>query len=141
MSKTAEERIAELESRIQDMGQENNKLQSYYNQAYQAMEEARKNESYLKGKLESTQSAPQGAYQEPDSNSYADSLDSNSIERALDRIVSEKLEPRDAASKKWMDMLGKPKDEKRRDAERQDGMSVAPTGKAPRKLKDMRGTK
>ena len=54
---------------------------------------------------------------------------------------SEKLEPRDAASKKWMDMLGKPKDEKRRDAERQDGMSVAPTGKAPRKLKDMRGTK
>jgi len=94
MSKTAEERIAELESRIQDMGQENNKLQSYYNQAYQAMEEARKNESYLKGKLESTQSAPQGAYQEPDSNSYADSLDSNSIERALDRIVSEKLEPR-----------------------------------------------
>ena len=53
MSKTAEERIAELEGRLQDMSKQNNELQNYYNQAYQAMEEARQNESYLKGQLES----------------------------------------------------------------------------------------
>jgi hypothetical protein len=96
MSKTAEERIAELESRIKQMNDENSTLQNHYNQAYQAMEEARQNESYLKGQLESMKAQPYGSYQEPEpSNDYGlESLDSGSIEKALERIVSQKLEPR-----------------------------------------------
>jgi len=90
MSKTAEERIAELESRIAEMGKENSQLQNYYNQAYQAMEDARKNESYLKGQLESYQRTSQPYEQE----SYADTTESSSIRSMLERIVSDKLEPR-----------------------------------------------
>ena len=90
MSKTAEERIAELQSVISDMKSENDKLQSYYSQAYKAMEEARQNESYLKGQLESMNtSSPQtsGLYDDVPQ-------ESSSVERIIERLVAEKLEPR-----------------------------------------------
>lgn len=92
MSKTAEERIAELESRVQDMNKKNTELQSYYNQAYQAMEEARQNESYLKGQLQSMKSSPSESYSSEES--YVDTSDASSIRGMLDKIVSDKLEPR-----------------------------------------------
>ena len=92
MSKTAEERIAELESRLQDMSKQNNELQSYYNQAYQAMEEARQNESYLKGQLESVKASGTPSYQQEES--YVDTSQSGSIKAMLEKMVSEKLEPR-----------------------------------------------
>lgn len=92
MSKTAEERIAELESRLQDMSTQNSKLENYYNQAYQAMEEARQSESYLKGQLESMKSSGTPTYQQEES--YVDTSQSSSIKAMLDKMVSEKLEPR-----------------------------------------------
>jgi hypothetical protein len=92
MSKTAEERIAELEGRLQDMSKQNSELQTYYNQAYQAMEEARQNESYLKGQLESMKSSGTPTYQQEES--YVDTSQSGSIRSMLEQLVSEKLEPR-----------------------------------------------
>jgi len=92
MSKTAEERIAELESRLQDASKQNNELQNYYNQAYQAMEEARQSESYLKGQLESVKASGTPSYQQEES--YVDTSQSGSIKAMLEKMVSEKLEPR-----------------------------------------------
>lgn len=92
MSKTAEERIAELEGRLQDMSKQNSELQNYYNQAYQAMEEARQNESYLKGQLESMKVSGTPTYQQEES--YADTSQSGTIKSMLEQLVSEKLEPR-----------------------------------------------
>ena len=51
MSKTAEERIAELESRLKSVQEDKNQLQQHYNQAYRAMEQAKQNESYYKGQF------------------------------------------------------------------------------------------
>jgi uncharacterized phage infection (PIP) family protein YhgE len=90
MSKTADERIAELQSVISEMKTENSKLQSYYSQAYKAMEEARQNESYLKGQIESMNVS---------SNQHSESYEEvpyeqRSMEKVLEKLVSEKLEPR-----------------------------------------------
>lgn len=93
MSKTAEERIAELQSTIDEMKTENNKLQSYYNQAYQAMEESKKNESYLRGKLESIQSSNQ-PYDPVMSDDFPSTPEASSVHSMIEKIVSERLEPR-----------------------------------------------
>ena len=92
MSKTADERIAELEGRIKDMAKQNNELQSYYNQAYQAMEEARQSESYLKGQLESYKSSDKPTLDSQDS--FVNSGETASIHQMLEKMVSERLEPR-----------------------------------------------
>jgi uncharacterized phage infection (PIP) family protein YhgE len=92
MSKTAEERIAELEGSLKSIQSENQKLQSYYNQAYKAMEEARQNESYLKGQLESVQSA-QPSHNETYSD-FSNDLESITSKSLLDKYIEEKLEPR-----------------------------------------------
>tara|TARA_R100001163_G_scaffold65080_2_gene61045 strand:+ start:1376 stop:2068 length:693 start_codon:yes stop_codon:yes gene_type:complete len=89
MSKTAEQRIEELQSMVSEMRSENEKLQNYYSQAYKAMEEARQNESYLKGQLESMQSG-----QSDDTSSFVDSQDNSSIQSMLEQIVSKTIEPR-----------------------------------------------
>ena len=90
MSKTAEERIAELQSTISEMKGENDKLQAYYSQAYKAMEEAKQNESYLRGQVESLNTS-----QSHVSESYDDSpYEQTSVEKMLSKLVAEKLEPR-----------------------------------------------
>tara|TARA_R100001224_G_scaffold70107_1_gene42521 strand:- start:20381 stop:21079 length:699 start_codon:yes stop_codon:yes gene_type:complete len=93
MSKTAEERIAELQSTIDQMKSENDKLQNYYNQAYQAMEESKKNESYLKGRLESVESSVGSS-----NDSFMDDIpaapEAASVHNMIEKIVSERLEPR-----------------------------------------------
>ena len=96
MSKTAEERITELQQQLDSVRGENSKLQGYYDQAYRAMEEAQKSESYLKGQLETMRSQPSGVYQQEDTSAdlYPSSIDSSSMESILNKIVSEKLEPR-----------------------------------------------
>ena len=96
MSKTAEERISELQKQLDGIRGENSKLQGYYDQAYRAMEESQKSESYLKGQLETMRSQPSGVYQQEDTSAdlYPSSIDSSSMESILNKIVSEKLEPR-----------------------------------------------
>jgi len=93
MSKTADERIAELQKTVDEMRGENTKLQNYYSQAYKAMEDAKQNESYLKGQVEMLQSntAPveNSAYAE-----FSDNTESSSIQGMIEKMVSERLEPR-----------------------------------------------
>lgn len=96
MSKTAEERIAELEGRLNQMGAENKRLQTHYSQAYRAMEEARQNESYLRGKVESMQNSTSNV-QEMAQNAYdefSSGPEVTSIEKIIDRMVSDRIEPR-----------------------------------------------
>ena len=96
MSKTAEQRIEELQSQIKSMKSENVKLQGYYNQAYKAMEDARQNESYLKGQLESVQAQPSGSYSQEslvDSN-LSGALDNQTVESTIEKLISKRLEPR-----------------------------------------------
>ena len=92
MSKTAEERIAELELQIKQTNEDNRRLQSNYNQAYQAMEEARQNESYLKGQMESYKSSSSQASQ--DSYEPGEFSSSSSVEKMIEKMVSKRLEPR-----------------------------------------------
>tara|TARA_R110000751_G_scaffold91198_4_gene178678 strand:+ start:288 stop:1001 length:714 start_codon:yes stop_codon:yes gene_type:complete len=96
MSKTAEERIAELQEQMESIKSENSKLQNHYGQAYRAMEEAKQGESFLRGKLEAAQAnrsnpheMAQTAYDE-----FSSSPEVSSIESILNKLVSEKLEPR-----------------------------------------------
>ena len=92
MSKTAEERIAELELQIKQTNEDNRRLQSNYNQAYQAMEEARQNESYLKGQIESYKSSSSQVSQ--DSYEPGEFSSSSSVEKMIEKMVSKRLEPR-----------------------------------------------
>ena len=95
MSKTAEERITELQQKMEDMQGENTKLQNYYSQAYKAMEEAKQNESYLKGQVEMLQSS--GGERQSDSDGYTDfsgNEENGSVQKMLEKMVNERLEPR-----------------------------------------------
>ena len=91
MSKTAEERIAELEARLNDSAKENQKLQNYYSQAYRAMEEAKQNEAYYKGQYESASS--QVSQPQESSYDYSD-VDTGNVNSVIEKLVAERLEPR-----------------------------------------------
>lgn len=92
MSKSAEDRIAELEAKLSDLGQENKQLQNYYSQAYKAMEDARQNEAYYRGQYESSMASKREAPVEEDVYDYSSSSgpDMSAVERAL----LERFEPR-----------------------------------------------
>ena len=93
MSKSAEERIAELEAKLNDQASENKRLQDYYSQAYRAMEEAKQNEAYYRGQYESSQSSSQSQPQEQ-SYDYSVSGDTSDMNAVIERLVAERLEPR-----------------------------------------------
>jgi hypothetical protein len=93
MSKTAEERIAELELQVKQSNEENKKLQNYYSQAYKAMEDARQNESYLKGQVEMLQSSSPQVGQD-EYVDFSNNTESSSIQGMLEKMVSDRLEPR-----------------------------------------------
>jgi hypothetical protein len=94
MSKTAEERIAELQGQVNEMKTENTRLQGYYSQAYKAMEEAKQSESYLKGQLESLNSAGSSQQEHSQEDPYVSSMDNSTVESIIDRLVSSRIEPR-----------------------------------------------
>jgi len=91
MSKTAEERIAELEAKLNNSNKENQKLQNYYSQAYKAMEEAKQNEAYYKGQYESASSQAQAA---PESSYDYSDVDTSNVNQVIEKLVAERLEPR-----------------------------------------------
>ena len=91
MSKTAEERIAELEAKLNNSNKENQKLQNYYSQAYKAMEEAKQNEAYYKGQYESASSQAQAPQES--SYDYSD-VDTGNVNQVIEKLVAERLEPR-----------------------------------------------
>jgi len=92
MSKTAEERIAELEAKLNSASDENQKLQNYYSQAYRAMEEAKQNEAYYKGQFESA-SAAQSQPSHETSYDYSEPETQN-MNVLVEKAIAERLEPR-----------------------------------------------
>ena len=95
MSKTAEERIAELEGRLRDTETESKKVQNHYNQAYRALQDSQQNEAYYKGQFETLNSIQSRSGSEDTThNEYNDYENSGDIEKTIDRIVNERLEPR-----------------------------------------------
>lgn len=93
MSKSAEERIAELEAKLNDVSQENKQLQNYYSQAYKAMEDAKQNEAYYRGQYESAMASRSSSPVEE--NSYEYSTDSSDVDvSAVERALLERFEPR-----------------------------------------------
>tara|TARA_R110000851_G_scaffold328512_1_gene499190 strand:+ start:185 stop:880 length:696 start_codon:yes stop_codon:yes gene_type:complete len=92
MSKTAEERITELETRLSSASEENQKLQNYYSQAYKAMEDAKQNEAYYKGQYESA--SAHSKQERPDAYSeYSDPVETD-VNAAIEKALAERLEPR-----------------------------------------------
>lgn len=91
MSKSADERIAELEAKLNSASQENQKLQNYYSQAYKAMEEAKQNEAYYKGQYES--SANQASQAQESAYDYSEPETAN-VNSLIEKLVAERLEPR-----------------------------------------------
>tara|TARA_R100000152_G_C6782057_1_gene218161 strand:+ start:2597 stop:3307 length:711 start_codon:yes stop_codon:yes gene_type:complete len=95
MSKSAEERIAELENRLKSVQNDKNQLQQHYNQAYRAMEQAQQNEAFYRGQVESasmqqhTQST--GEYSGYDS---VDVGDQASVQGLVEQMIAQRLEPR-----------------------------------------------
>jgi len=91
MSKSAEERIAELEAKLNDASKENQKLQNYYSQAYKAMEDAKQSEAYYRGQYESVSS--QSAQPEQTSYDYSEP-EAQNVNSLIEKLVAERLEPR-----------------------------------------------
>lgn len=91
MSKSADERIAELEAKLNSASQENQKLQNYYSQAYKAMEDAKQNEAYYKGQYES--SANQTSQAQESAYDYSEPETAN-VNSLIEKLVAERLEPR-----------------------------------------------
>jgi|TARA_R110000824_G_scaffold288489_2_gene476389 hypothetical protein len=91
MSKSADERIAELEAKLNSASQENQKLQNYYSQAYKAMEDAKQNEAYYKGQYES--SANQASQAQESAYDYSEPETAN-VNSLIEKLVAERLEPR-----------------------------------------------
>lgn len=99
MSKSAEERIAELEGQLDSVRSDNSQLQEYYNQAYRAMEEAQKNSAYYQGQFETVGSQKPVA-SSVDEDDY-DFSEKKTTEAMLDKLIAERLEPRMQAVEKY----------------------------------------
>jgi hypothetical protein len=101
MSKSAEDRISELENSLKDLQGENRQLSEHYSQAYRKMEEASNNAMYYKGLAEAAVTAP--SQEEDSSYSGYDSgdVDAKSMNAALEKLIAERLEPRMQAVERY----------------------------------------
>jgi len=102
MSKTAEERMGELEAQLKRRDQEVEQLRSNYNQVYQHMQEAEKTAMYYKGQTESGPSE-EGSYETPSAHGVAGAaVDYSSVDverpeevvNVLEDVIRSRLEPR-----------------------------------------------
>tara|TARA_R110002012_G_scaffold319851_1_gene541560 strand:- start:170 stop:868 length:699 start_codon:yes stop_codon:yes gene_type:complete len=101
MSKSAEERIAELEGLIKSRDSESAKIKQNYNTLYKHMQEAERAAMYYKGQIDSGPSHQ--AHQEPeaDLSQFTDAgVDPSKIESYIERIVRERIDPRLAQAEK-----------------------------------------
>ena len=100
MSKTAEERIAELESQLKKRSGELGQLRDNYNNVYQHMQEAERTAMYYKGQSESAPvaQASQPVSQEmPELDAYQNSNiseDPAHLVGAMEDVIRARLEPR-----------------------------------------------
>ena len=101
MSKSAEERIAELEGLIKSRDEDSAKIKQNYNTLYKHMQEAERAAMYYKGQIDS--GPPQQAQAEPevDLSQFSDAgVDPSQIESYIERIVRERIDPRLAQAEK-----------------------------------------
>ena len=103
MSKTADERIEELERDLKGqrlLAEDHNRtkeelgtLKEQYGQAYQSWQEAQRNSAYYQGKLEAQADVQpkEDEYTDYSQNSYSDEPD---VKAQLDKLIAERLEPR-----------------------------------------------
>ena len=101
MSKSAEERIAELEGQIKARDADSAKIKQNYNTLYKHMQEAERAAMYYKGQIDS--GPPQQAQAEPevDLSQFSDAgVDPSQIESYIERIVRERIDPRLAQAEK-----------------------------------------
>jgi len=106
MSKSAEDRIAELEGQLGEASETVDKMKANYNTVYSHMQQAEQAAMYYKGKLEAGVSDDSSLYGGDDSGSVDDTsselaaagLNGTSsradISNAIDRIVASRIEPR-----------------------------------------------
>jgi hypothetical protein len=101
MSKSAEDRISELEGMIKSRDEDTAKVKQNYNTLYKHMQEAERAAMYYKGQIDS--GPPQQAQSEPevDLSQFADAgVDASKIESYIERIMRERIDPRLAQAEK-----------------------------------------
>tara|TARA_R110000824_G_scaffold10773_1_gene47137 strand:- start:1115 stop:1813 length:699 start_codon:yes stop_codon:yes gene_type:complete len=101
MSKSAEDRISELEGKIKSRDEDTAKFKQNYNTLYKHMQEAERAAMYYKGQIDS--GPPQQAQAEPevDLSQFTDAgVDPSKIESYIERIVRERIDPRLAQAEK-----------------------------------------
>ena len=101
MSKSAEDRITELEGMIKSRDDDSAKIKQNYNTLYKHMQEAERAAMYYKGQIDS--GPPQQAQAEPeaDLSQFTDAgVDPSKIESYIERIVRERIDPRLAQAEK-----------------------------------------
>ena len=101
MSKSAEDRISELEGMIKSRDEDTAKVKQNYNTLYKHMQEAERAAMYYKGQIDS--GPPQQAQAEPevDLSQFTDAgVDPSKIESYIERIVRERIDPRLAQAEK-----------------------------------------
>ena len=101
MSKSAEDRISELEGMIKSRDEDTAKVKQNYNTLYKHMQEAERAAMYYKGLIAS--GPPQQAQAEPevDLSQFTDAgVDPSKIESYIERIVRELIDPRLAQAEK-----------------------------------------
>lgn len=105
MSKSAEERIAELEGMIKSRDDENSRVKKNYNTLYKHMQEAERAAMYYKGQIDSGAMAQPGQQQEVEQRAEAPDLsgagvDAAQIQSYIERVVQEKIDPRIAQAER-----------------------------------------
>jgi hypothetical protein len=101
MSKSAEDRISELEGLIKSRDGESAKIKQNYNTLYKHMQEAERAAMYYKGQIDSGPSQQAQAEPEVDLSQFSDAgVDPSQIESYIERIVRERIDPRLAQAEK-----------------------------------------
>jgi len=101
MSKSAEDRITELEGLIKSRDTESAKIKQNYNTLYKHMQEAERAAMYYKGQIDSGPSQQAQAEPEVDLAQFSDAgVDPSKIEAYIERIVHERIDPRLAQAEK-----------------------------------------
>jgi hypothetical protein len=94
MSKTAEERIVELETQLKDAVGTSTQLRDNYNQLYRHAQESERTASYYRGQLESTPVSTTPAETPVDMEALSEAAGSVDINAMIERAVEQRVAPR-----------------------------------------------
>ena len=94
MSKTAEDRIAELESQLKESVGTSTKLRDNYNQLYRHAQESERTASYYRGQLESSPVAATQTEAPVDMSALSEAAGNVDINALIERAVEQRVAPR-----------------------------------------------